>query len=214
MNYYYDIILNWSELNAYEFYEWNDFDYLELIKKIPLIKVKHKVFLDLVSNNVKVEKEFLEYIQDKTLTSTKKGFKKISYAALFTDTKNVLALEFNQDGSSISRSNLLVDDELNVIEATYGLKEVTFNYKLIDKIKKDSSLRQIGEAKKLILLEINNLYKTKDINKLKYLFYEYKKENTDNIEYIYKRLIDDLNTKFNQEILKLYYIIKLSYHKV
>ena len=214
MNYYYDIILNWSELNAYEFYEWNDFDYLELIKKIPLIKVKHKVFLDLVSNNVKVEKEFLEYIQDKTLTSTKKGFKKISYAALFTDTKNVLALEFNQDGSSISRSNLLVDDELNVIEATYGLKEVTFNYEIIDKIKKDSSLRQIGEAKKLILLEINNLYKTKDINKLKYLFYEYKKENTDNIEYIYKRLIDDLNTKFNQEILKLYYIIKLSYHKV
>lgn len=214
MNYYYDIILNWSELNAYEFYEWNDFDYLELIKKIPLIKVKHKVFLDLVSNNVKVEKEFLEYIQDKTLTSTKKGFKKISYAALFTDTKNVLALEFNQDGSSISRSNLLVDDELNVIEATYVLKEVTFNYEIIDKIKKDSSLRQIGEAKKLILLEINNLYKTKDINKLKYLFYEYKKENTDNIEYIYKRLIDDLNTKFNQEILKLYYIIKLSYHKV
>ena len=50
MNYYYDIILNWKEDKAYEFYEWNDFDYLELIKKIPLIKVKHKTFLDIVGN--------------------------------------------------------------------------------------------------------------------------------------------------------------------
>lgn len=214
MNYYYDIILNWNELNAYEFYEWNDFDYLELIKKIPLIKVKHKVLVDLIDNNIKVEKEFLNYLEDKTLISAKKTFKKIPYAALFTDTKNVIAIEFNQDGLSISRSNLLLDDELNVLEATYGIKEINFNYEIINKIIKDKELRQISEAKKLINLEINNLYKSKDINKLKYLFYEYKKENINDIEYIYKYLNDEINTKFNQEILKLYYIIKLSYHKV
>ena len=48
MNYYYDIILNWNDL-AYAFFEWNETDYLELMKKIPLIKVKHKVFLDIVN---------------------------------------------------------------------------------------------------------------------------------------------------------------------
>ncbi len=52
MNYYYDIILNWSEKGQYDFYEWNDTDYLELIKKIPFIKVKHKVFLDIAENNI------------------------------------------------------------------------------------------------------------------------------------------------------------------
>ena len=53
MNYYYDIILNWNEGQEYEFYEWNDTDYLELIKKIPLIKIKHKDFLNVLTNKIK-----------------------------------------------------------------------------------------------------------------------------------------------------------------
>ena len=72
MNYYYDIILNWTEDKAYDFYEWNDYDYLELIKKIPLIKIKHKAFLDFATSNIKVDESFLEMIEDKTLVSDKK----------------------------------------------------------------------------------------------------------------------------------------------
>lgn len=214
MNYYYDIILNWNELNAYEFYEWNDFDYLELIKKIPLIKVKHKTLVDLICNKVRVEKEFLEMIKDKTLVSNKKNFKRIDYACLFTDTKNVIALEFNEEGLSISRSNLLIDDDLNVLEVIYGIKETNLNYEILNKIDNEPTLRQEREAKKLILLEINNLYEKKEIDKLKYLYYEYKKENINDIDYIYEQIKSDLDKKLNKEILKLYYIIKLSYHKV
>ncbi len=213
MNYYYDIILNWNDL-AYAFFEWNETDYLELIKKIPLIKVKHKVFLDIINNIIKIDEEFLSTLKDKTLVSNKKNFEKIEYAALFTDTKSVIAIEFNESGLSISRSNLLVEDELNVLEVMYGLKETTFNYELIKGISKDNTLRQIRDAKKLILLEINNLYENKDEDKLKYLYYEYKKEKVDNIDYIYESIKNDLNVDFNQDILKLYYIIKLSYHKV
>ena len=80
MNYYYDIILNWGENKAYEFYEWNDTDYLELIKKIPLIKIKTKTFLDFISKNFKVNKDFLDMIKDKTLVSTKKNLGRIEYA--------------------------------------------------------------------------------------------------------------------------------------
>ena len=214
MNYYYDIILNWKEDRAYDFYEWNDYDYLELIKKIPLIKIKHKIFLDFVTNNIKVEESFLEMIKDKTLISDKKNFKKIEYAVLFTDTKNVIAIEFNKEGLSIARSNLLVDDELNVLELIYGLKEANINYEVVSTISNDNTLRQVNEAKKLILLEMNNLYQNKEKDKLKYLYYEYKKENIDDIDYIFETIINDLNTKFDKEILKLYYVIKLSYHKV
>ena len=214
MNYFYDIILNWKESSAYDFFEWNDSDCLELIKKIPLIKVKHKVFLDLVSNDIKIEPEFLATLEGKTLVSAKKDLKKIDYAAIFTDTKNVIAIEFKEDGTSISRSKLLIDDELNVLEVLYGVKETTFNYELLESIKEESTLRQVKEAKKLILLEINNLYQKKDKDKLKYLYYEYKKENVDDIDYIYENIKSDLNSKFNDNILKLYYIIKLSYHKV
>ena len=214
MNYYYDIILNWSENKAYDFYEWNDFDSLELIKKIPLFKIKHKAFLDIVSSNIKVDKAFLNMIADKTLISDKKSFKRIEYACLFTDTKSVYALEFDKEGNSISRSKLLVDDELNVLEVMYGLKETQLEYVVKENLQMDSTLRQIKEAKKLIVLEINNLYQNKDIAKLKYLYYEYKKENVDDLEYIYEEIMRDLNKEFNEDILKLYYIIKLSYHKV
>lgn len=214
MNYYYDCLLNWNEQEAYEFYEWNDYDYLELIKKIPLVKVKHKVLLDFIQNNVKVDKEFLEMIKDKTLVSDKKNFKRIGYASLFTDTKNVIALEFNEEGLSISRSNLLIDDDLNILEVIYGIKETTFDYEIIKKIEMNQTLRQEKEAKKLILLEINNLYQNKEIDKLKYLYYEYKKENINDIDYIYEQIKSDLERKIDQDILKLYHIIKLSYHKV
>ena len=214
MNYYYDIILNWKEDKAYEFYEWNDFDYLELIKKIPLIKVKHKTFLDIVGNNIKVEPEFLETIKDKTLVSDKLNFKQIEYTCLFTDTKNVIAVEFNQKGKSISRSNLLIDDELNVLEVIYGMKEINLNIEILEKIEETNTIRQIEEARKMIELEIKNLYEQEDKNKLKYLYYEYKKEKTDDISYIYESIMNDCHTKFNEDILKLYYIIKLSYHKV
>ena len=214
MNYYYDIILNWSEDKDYDFYEWNDFDSLELIKKIPLFKIKHKAFLDIATNSIKVDQKFLELIADKTLVSDKKNFKRIEYACLFTDTKNVYALEFDKEGNSISRSKLLVDDELNVLECIYGMKETQLEYVVKENLKMDSTLRQIKEAKKLIVLEINNLYQNKDIAKLKYLYYEYKKENIDDIDYIYEEIMHDLNKEFNEDILKLYYIIKLSYHSV
>ena len=214
MNYYYDIILNWNEGDAYEFFEWNDNDALELIKKIPLVKVKHKVLLDLMTNIVKVEKSFLEAIEDKTLISDKKNFKKIEYACLFTDAKNAIALEFNEEGLTISRSNLLVDDELNVEEVIYGIKETIISYEIKEKLEKNKSLRQEREAKKLILLEIKKLYNELDYNKLKYLYYEYKKEKVDDIDYIYEQIINDLQDKMTKDILKLYHIIKLSYHKV
>lgn len=214
MNYYYDIILNWNELRAYDFYEWNDFDSLELIKKIPLIKIKHKTFLDLVTHNVKIDVSFLEIIKDKTLVSDKKDLKRIEYAALFTDTKNVIAIEFNEKGESISRSKLLVDDELNVLEVIYGFKDTNIDYEIRELLSTENTLRQEKDAKRLIQVEIKNLYQNKEIDKLKYLYYEYKKEKVEDIDYIYENIMHDLNTKFNKEILKLYYIIKLSYHKV
>jgi len=214
MSYYYDIILNWSEERAFEFYEWNDTDYLELIKKIPLFKIKHKTLIDLIENNIKIDFEILEMIKDKTLISGKNILNKINYAALFTDNKNVIAIEFNDEGISTNKSKLLIEDEINVIESIYNLKETIINYEILNYIENNFDLRQEIDAKRLITLEINNLYQNKEIAKLKYLYYEYKKEKIDDIEIIYHNILNDIEKNFNQDILKLYYIIKLSYHNV
>lgn len=214
MNYYYDILLNWNEEKAYEFYEWNDTDYLEYIKKIPLFKIKHKDFLELSTSQIKISAEFLKSIEDRTVLSSKNVVNKIHYACLFTDGKNVLALEFNDKGVSTYRSKLMVDDELNILEVAFTLKEALIDYESVSLLKDNHELRQIEDAKQFIILELNNLYQKHDIEKLKYLFYEYKKVTEDNIEIIYQTLKDEVLNHFNQNILKLYYIIKLSYHNV
>ncbi len=214
MNYYYDVILNWSEERPYNFYEWNDNDYLELAKKIPIFKIKHKMFMDIINNQIEVDEEFLILIKDKTLISGVNIINKIEYACLLTDNKSVIALEFNEQGLIINRSNLLIDDELNALEVSYNLKDYFLKYTVIEPIKYKDTLRQVEEAKKLITLELKNLYQNKDASKLKYLYYEYKKETLDDIKLIYQNITDDLNNNFNPDILKLYYIIKLSYHNV
>ncbi len=214
MNYYYDVILNWNDNIGYEFYEWNDTDYLELIKKIPLIRVSHKLFMDVLTNNIEVDPNFLNEIKDKTFLSSKSIIKRISYACLITDNKNVYALEFNELGHIISRSKLLIDDELNVLEASYNLKENNFNYQVLEPIPLNYGLRQIKEVINLISLELQNLYENKETAKLKYLYYEYKQEKIDDIEIIYQKIHSALTKEFNPELLKLYYIIKLSYHNV
>lgn len=214
MNYYYDIILNWSEEVAYDFYEWNDTDYLELIKKIPLFRIKHKSLIDIISSKIKVNEEFLNLIKDKTIISGKNIVNKVTYASLFTDGKNIIAIEFNNEGYSISYSKLLIDDELNVLEVAYDLRDYALEYEVIEPLNVITNLRQEEEAKRLIILELNNLYQNKDLAKLKYLYYEYKKSTKEDIEEIYEELLDSLNKDFNNNVLKLYYIIKLSYHNV
>lgn len=214
MNYYYDIILNWSESIPFSFYEWNDFDYLELIKKIPFIRVKHKNLIDIWSNNIKISSTILNNIKDKTLVSSKDTMCKIDYACLFTDNKNVIAIEFNEKGESINRSKLLIDDEMNALEVSYSLKEEEIEYEIIKKLEEEKGLRQISEAKRLISLEINNLYQNKELSKLRYLFYEYKGEKSEDINKIYDILNAELENNFNEDFFRIYDIIKLSYHKV
>lgn len=214
MNYYYDVILNWNEFNAFDFYEWSETDCLELIKKIPLFRVKHKTLVDLIGSTIKVSSEFLTLIKDKTILSGKNILNKISYACIFTDNKNVIALEFNEKGLNINKSKLLLDDELNILEVTYALKEYNLEYEILKTLPLQNILRQESEAKKLITYEVKELYEKKDLAKLKYLYYEYKKETSDDLNLIYNDILNDIQKNFNNDILKLYYIIKLSYHNV
>jgi len=52
-------------------------------------------------------------------------------------------------------------------------------------------------------------YKKKDLHKLRYLYYEYFNEESDDLEEIYKSLINTLD-KYNVKHNNLYKLIKLS----
>ena len=136
------------------------------------------------------------------------------YAFLVSDSKDSLALELNEDGVVISRSKLLLNDEINLNEISFTMKEFPLKYKVLKKYESRKNIRQIEEIKKLISCEIDTLYELKNISKLKYLYYEWFNILSNNVEKIVLDMKKDLTNSYNENQERIYNLIKKSYHKV
>ena len=109
MNYIYDVLLNFFPNNTLiEFYEWQEKDSIDHVKKIPIIRIPTKMMTSLLSLKIKVSNSFLQEIKDSTSIYNHRDLK---YATLFTDLNRVVALEFDNTGISIRKSSLLLDEE-------------------------------------------------------------------------------------------------------
>lgn len=209
MNYYYDITVNLEDYN-YMFYEWDDQDDIEFLKKVPLFQISSKVLKDIVNNEVKVNKEFLDMIYNKA--KVKKGY--LEYVALFASKNGAVVLEFASNGMSIARSFLQVADECNVLDVLYTIPIVKLDYKIIKKIDKSKDLRIEKKIKDFINLEINTLYNNKDLEKIAFLYSEWFGKAKNNVA----EMVSDMQSKLKTEItdieLKIYNLIKLSYNNV
>ncbi len=208
MNYFYDLLINLSDDVPYNFFEWNKNDDIMHLKKIPVFKINTNDLKNFLSFNIKVGEEFLKDIENKT-----EGYDKnlIKYMALFTDNNNSLVLEFNEDGKAIARSKLLLEEQLDLMEIAYSLKRITINYKKLDLINQNDELRQIKELKHFLNLEIKTLYENNNLSKLRYLYNEVFNQDNKDLLSIYKDLKKEINKQFNENHLKLFDIIKLSY---
>lgn len=213
MYYYYDILLNFQDdKNLYEFYEWEETDDIDFVKKMPLFRIPTSNLKDILKYKVQFSEEFLKEIRNKTILKSSSKILKNTF--LICDTKDALAIELNNEGIVISRSKLLLADEINLNEIMFTMKETKLTYEKIDKYEKRKEIRQIEKIKKLINCEINTLYESKNISKLKYLYYEWFNVLNNDIEKIYKDMQDDLNKSFNENQERIYYLIKKSYNKV
>ena len=211
MNYCYDILININEDSVYKFYEWDKCDPIEFIKKIPLYRVTTNTVKDFLLNNIKVSHEFLNEIKDKTVLKNNKIIKTIEYACVLCDCKNSIVVEFNSFGEVIGRSNLLLEDEINILEFIYSYNELKIPYEKTEKIKISNCLRQEEIVKKVIKLEIETLLKKGEYSKLKYLFNELFDYEENNIEVISKYIKEELKKRLSKKIQKLYDLILLSY---
>ena len=210
MNFYYEIKLNFND-QLLEFYEWNSDDKLDLIKKIPLIKIKSNIFKDICLYDFKVNQDFLELINGRT---TCKDNSRIENACIFCDTKNCIAVEFDNQGKSIARSSLMLEDENNICEISYSLKCRNINIEKLNKLHLSNEFRQEVKIKQIITKEILELYKNNNINKLKYLYYEWFGEIESNTEIITKRTFNDIKEELKKTHYDIYNIIKLSYNSI
>ena len=213
MEYCYDILINLNENSAYNFYEWEDYDPIELIKKIPIFRVDSKILKDFYLYNIKVSNDFLNTLSDKTILKNNKINKTLKYACLLCDTKNTLVVEFDEEGNLINRSTLLLEDDANIIEFIYNYKETKINYEKKDLINYKNILRQEEIIKKVIKTEINTLLANKNFLKLKYLFNEWFGYEESDFRKIKNIMFEDLDYKINLITQKIYNLIILSYSK-
>jgi len=213
MDYFYDILINMNEDDIYNFYEWENYDIIEYIKKIPLFRVSTKTLIDFYSNFVQINEEFLINLLDKTVTKNSKLNKTIKYGCLLCDTKNVLVVEFNDCGEVISRSSLLLEDEANILEVIYNYKETNITYVNLGNRNISQKLRQEKLIKRVIKLEFNTLIDDNNQAKLKYLYNEWFGYNEENLVKIRKNIKEELDADLTQKTKKIYDLIMLSYNK-
>jgi len=211
MNFYYDLLINLNEGEAYEFYEWMENDPIEHIKKIPIFRVKTKAIRDFLIYDISLNEDFKNSIYLKTSVSNNKLIKNIPYMFLLTDTKSTLIVEANSEGKVICLSKLLLNDDLDVLEVSFAFDEENISYERMGKKEVYNTLRIEQNIRQFLMCEIKTLHEKKIFDKLKYLYYEWVNETTDDIELIFKNLENLINGEFSSKHNEIYNLVKLSY---
>ena len=185
MKYYLNVNLNFLD-NLYSYYDWLENDFVINIVKIPVYKISNKKFIDICSNNIKIDKVFLEDIKNKTIISS--GI--IKYALILTNGNNSIAIIFNDKGHSFLYSVMNYKDELNINKLSYKLKPVNIKYIVISKKDKISS-RYNKIYIENILNILNIMYINKNYSFINYIYMHLYSKNDTSIHKKYKKLISE-----------------------
>ena len=210
MNYIYDILINFNE-KLYNFYEWDINDEIIHIRKIPLFKIDSKSLFDIKNNKVRMSDDILVRIKDKTEVFTNKNIKNLEYTCLLSDGAEVIGVEFNNEGLSVSKSKLLVDEDYEVVEVCERVNESKINYEiLIPECIDEFKTRKESEIDVYIRNEIKRLIQDNNIEKLKYLYYECFNDKANNKGKIINEINLELKKNWHNIAEKLYNFFKLT----
>ena len=212
MIYTYDILLNWTKGERLkEFYEWTLEDDLEHIKKMPIIRISESFLKDLLTSKIKIDKSFISKIKYKTESYFHNEIDVIDYAVIVTTLRKALALELDNEGNVMYKSNLLIDEEEEVLEIGEELVVMDIPYKIMSKNNKVSYLtRKEEEEKKFLTKEIKKIKKNKEESKLNYLFKEFFIDDVDTFNDKLNVLEEEISKDYNSFHHKLYNLLKLS----
>jgi hypothetical protein len=197
MNYIYDILVNFK-YPLIEFYDWDIDDDILNIKRIPLSKICSK---DL--NILKYHKFKIDISDIKGLTKIFNDRKKSYTSIIYTDGNEALVFNFNDKGICISKSDLLLDEENDILDNSVSLKETIIKYEILSKDKIDLyKTRNQVEITKYLLNQIN---KIDDLDKLNYIYFECFNEYK-NVSKI--KLINRIKGKWDDKYYKIYDFFK------
>lgn len=214
MIYIYDILLNFNDSIIYDFYEWSNSDNIENMKRIKLVKVS-KMDLDAFFNNkIKLDSNFLIKIFKTCEVYLNKGIETIDYACLFSDGTRVLAIEFNTNGISEYKSKLLLDEEEEIAVLASNLDFTNIDYEII---KKENEIRFLTrkelKVRKYLISEIKDSYRSKNYNKLSFMYVEYFDYKEDNPKKMVDLLLKSMEECLEDKHFNLYELLRLSHKK-
>ena len=198
MNYIYNIYLNFNKI-YYDFYEWNDNDNIENIKKIPILKISTKDFKNIVSNNIKISDNLYNQLKNKTETMNNN-----MTSIIFTDSKNISAIKFNNNKISTKISSFVLEDEYSILEKSKKLKEVKIEYKILNKKIYLTTTRKENNKKKYILNNIKKL----SIDTLIYIYFDCYNKEENNTKIIINNILKEINNNNINICDKIYKILK------
>lgn len=209
MNYIYDILLNFNR-QLYDFFEWDINDNIVHIRKIPLYKINTKSLLKIRDNRIRFEQEFLEKVKNKTEVFTNKDVEFLEYSFLLTDGSSVLALKCNQNGESIGKSMLLVDEDMEVLDVSKKIKETEILFEvMLEERYIPLKTRKEQRMEKYVRDELHKSGKQKANEKLEYLYFECFGKSEHSIDTILNHFYLQMKKGNYSLIQKLYDFFKL-----
>lgn len=210
MTYVYDLILNFNQ-ELYDFYEWKKEDDIIHIKKINLVRISSKLYNEILDYNIQFDDEFLLSIFNRCEYYENRSINKIPYAILISDNYRVLAIKLDLSGRIIGFSNLLLDEEEDVLDIVSRLGEIKLNLKKGNKRNKNEyQTRDEINIIKYIKKDLKLSRSQNNLEKLKYLYFEFFNRQCDDIDKIYDKLINVLDAEITTKHYNLYNLIKLS----
>lgn len=198
MNYIYDIVLNFQN-NYYQFFEWNRTDKIKNINKISVYHVSDQDILDLTNNKIIIDNTFLNKLKD----DNKKNKKLM---CLVSNQSQTIGLLFSNDGVLLKRSSLMFEEETEVNNYVKDLPLTKIDYIKNEKQESSNRLRIEKEKKDRLIEYIKN---TSNELTLKYLYYEYFKEECTNLDKIKETLINVMESEWNNNKSTLYKTISI-----
>lgn len=206
MNYIYDILLNLQK-KPYDFFEWNESDEIIHVRKIPFFRISTEDLYNIKNNQVKFGLEFLKKISNRCEAFTNKSIKVLKYVCLFSDSKEVIGVQLNDNGEKIKISKLLIDEELDVNEVCENIECSKINF-MVEKLELPLIFKTRRETK--IYNYILKQFVDENYSKLKYLYFECFDKNEDDFSKIVESLITELNNNWNNISKKIYDFLRLS----
>lgn len=207
MNYIYDISLNFNEF-PYDFYEWNNLDIIDNIKRIPIFKINNQAYIDLKENKIKINEFFLNQIKYKTEKYKNGKSKKIKYAALFSNGKEAVAIKFTKEGLNKEKSLLFIDEKEEIIHIIKKRKETKIKYNLLEKKEITFKTRYEMENEIILINELNKTYKDKNYEKINYIHLECFGKEEKNINKAFLKIKKEI-IKGDDNFYKIFNIFKI-----